>query len=380
MASFCLITNTNRSKYYIVPTTSVYQLDEKDELQPVKPRQYQDGSMCYVRDKNLKLGNATFTIVDADDDYNVIIKRNPVDTRIITAKLPEYSPGLISDQSLKKTLKKKKDTLATSRDNNVRDSGDHYRIQLAEPGQKELPELSDDNVDDEDDGADKENDKSPPLNQTPSLNETRSLNETDLQNETSPMNQIRKELQTPRPRKKFGMRRPYNATVRQLNIMSKNLVKIRKAQRNIRKKSGNLQQQQQQQTSKTPNFIETITVENDVEYIQIGQTKFTSNEVAKAVLKPTMHGRASAMIGKLWTDAELQKMYIKCPKDDPESIAISDTHCLRVKELCLYLQRRKKIDWLPESRDNIGLYIKKWIGDFCNEYRRKIKEKNAAQQ
>ncbi|CAG5093119.1 Protein of unknown function [Cotesia congregata] len=265
MASFCLITNTNRSKYYIVPTTSVYQLDEKDELQPVKPSQYQDGSVCYVRDNHLKLGNATFTIVDTDDDYNAIIKRNPVDTRIITSKLPEYSPRLISDQSLKKTSKKKKGTLATSRDNNVQDSGDYYRIRLAEPAQKELPELSDNNVDDEDDGANKENDKSPPLNQTPSLNETRSPDETDLLNETSPMNQIRKSLQTPRPRKKFGMRRPYNATVRQLNTISKNLVKIRKAQRNIKNKNGNLQQPQQQQTSKIPNFIETITVENDVE-------------------------------------------------------------------------------------------------------------------
>ncbi|KAH0542867.1 hypothetical protein KQX54_000488 [Cotesia glomerata] len=72
-----------------------------------------------------------------------------------------------------------------------------------------------------------------------------------------------------------------------------------------------------------------------------------------------MHGRASAMIGKLWTDAELQKMYIKCPKDDPESIAISDTHCLTSQRtlLLLFTATKKKIDWLPESRDTILGFI-----------------------
>ncbi|XP_074114100.1 uncharacterized protein LOC141537155 [Cotesia typhae] len=349
MASFCLLTNKNRSKYYVVPTKNVYQLDEEGALQPVVLSAYQNGSMCYVRDNHLKLGNGAFTIVDTDYDYNAIIKRNKVDTRIITSKLPEYSPSITSDQPLKKTSQRKKDTLATTRDNNVRDSGDYYCSQLAGSSQNELSKLNTDETDDEDSGADKENDEISPLNQT-------SLNQTPL-NQTPPLNQIRTTLPTRRPRNKIVIRRPYDASVRQLNNISKNLAKIRKAQINIESKNDN--SQHQQQTSKMPNLIETVTIENNVEYIQIGQTKFTSNEVAKAVLKSTMHGRASAIIDKLWTEAELQKMYIKCPKDDPESIAINDTHCLRVKELCLYLQRRKKIECLPQSKDNIDLYIKK---------------------
>ncbi|XP_074098876.1 uncharacterized protein LOC141527354 [Cotesia typhae] len=157
--------------------------------------------------------------------------------------------------------------------------------------------------------------------------------------------------------------------------------RLKKSHGNKNTKNGNAprlsQQQQTQPRSRIPKLTETIIVENDIEYIKIGTAKFTSNELSTIILKRSMQKRAKALLNKLWSPEFLLKLYQKLPKDDDGSgILLNDIHCLRVKDMCFYLQEKKEIPYREYKDDNIDLYLPRWISTWCNENRRQNKKNN----
>ncbi|XP_044582977.1 uncharacterized protein LOC123263995 [Cotesia glomerata] len=101
MGLYCLLTDLNQSKYCIVPTQNVFELNEKNNLKRIRSDTYQADKKYYVRGTSLQIGIGGFYIIDSHDDYKVLRKRNPVDSRITIAKLPDYSPSTESKVSKK---------------------------------------------------------------------------------------------------------------------------------------------------------------------------------------------------------------------------------------------------------------------------------------
>lgn len=66
MKSYCLVQNTSRTQFYVIPTKNVYQLDENKVLQPLNSNFYTEGEKCFVRGVNVGLGNAACFIIDTD--------------------------------------------------------------------------------------------------------------------------------------------------------------------------------------------------------------------------------------------------------------------------------------------------------------------------
>ncbi|KAH0534877.1 hypothetical protein KQX54_009535 [Cotesia glomerata] len=87
-----------------------------------------------------------------------------------------------------------------------------------------------------------------------------------------------------------------------------------------------------------------------------------------------MQRRVKSVLNKIWTAEDLSNMYLKLPKNVPNSRLISDQDCLRVKDLCMYLQKRKEIEYWLQPKDNIEIYLQSWIGSYCNEHRRQMKK------
>ncbi|CAD6232728.1 GSCOCG00012231001-RA-CDS [Cotesia congregata] len=147
MDLYCLLTDLNQSKYCIVPTQNVFELNEKNNLKRIRSDTYQADKKYYVTGASLQIGIGGFYIIDSHDDYKVLRKRNPVDSRIILAKLPDYSPLAESQVSKKAGTSKisnseqvvknpdvprkstKKSTVAIARKDNELNSADYYMEQ-----------------------------------------------------------------------------------------------------------------------------------------------------------------------------------------------------------------------------------------------------------
>ncbi|XP_074103207.1 uncharacterized protein LOC141530165 [Cotesia typhae] len=152
MGLYCLLTDLNQSKYCIVPTQNVFELNEKNDLKRIRSDTYQADKKYYVRGASLQIGIGSFYIIDSHDDYKVLRKRNPVDSRIIIAKLPDYSPSTQSKVSKKadtskisnseRVVKKpdvprkstEKSTVATARKKSEYNSADYYLEQEVATG------------------------------------------------------------------------------------------------------------------------------------------------------------------------------------------------------------------------------------------------------
>lgn len=65
MGLYCLLTNLNQSKYCIVPTKNVFELNENNDLKKIRSDTYQVDKKYYVRGVSLQLGIGAFYIIDS---------------------------------------------------------------------------------------------------------------------------------------------------------------------------------------------------------------------------------------------------------------------------------------------------------------------------
>ncbi|KAH0561065.1 uncharacterized protein LOC123265989 [Cotesia glomerata] len=406
MGLYCLLTDLNQSKYCIVPTQNVFELNENNNLTRIRSDTYQADKKYYVRGASLQIGIGGFYIIDSHDDYQVLRKRNSVDSRIIIGKLPDYSPSAKSKVSKKagtskisnseqvvkkpdvpRKSTKKSNTVVTARKESEFNSADYYLEEEIATGSGNTRETGVTEETEEGTSKDKNSESieiaeetgmAAPGNRDTSDN-LRNNDNSDSEPDDFDNNKenrsistksrsVSRTFQTPRPRTKQFIRRPFCRVQQLKRLQEKN-----------KNKNDNSLQSPRQKCRSNPRiltFTEIITVENNIEFVQIGPVKFTANELSTIVLKKTMLKRAKALLSNIWTSDELKKMYQKCPKNDASSVLISDQHCLRVKDMCLYLQQRKEIKYWENGDDNIDLHLPQWIGTYCNEHRRKLKEQS----
>ncbi|CAG5102950.1 Protein of unknown function [Cotesia congregata] len=340
MDKYSLVTDIRRNKSYIVSSSSIYRLNEENQLTPIKGTEdIDDDCSLFVRDQRVNLGNAPVKFVDSDDDPHKLMKRNSTTSRIIMTKIPKYSPTIKSNVPFKPKVimandhEKSKKTVQKQSSEFYGDMVPQYNAREdvgginSEEGQSPM-----ENIDDSSEPAstlsDKNVIKKKPFQNTPERSKNVSSNPS-------------------RSRKsRTIIRRPFaslNTNLRTLHQKINNFSRL--IQKTPKQVSVNPQQPSQQlghyqqPTFSIPKLTESILIENEEEFVVIGDTAISAENLAAILKKSTMRQRFKAL-----------------------------------KNLCLYLQKKRELTWIPGSKDDLTIYLKSWIGAFLNEHRRELKK------
>ncbi|XP_044587496.1 uncharacterized protein LOC123267067 [Cotesia glomerata] len=128
-----------------------------------------------------------------------------------------------------------------------------------------------------------------------------------------------------------------------------------------------------------PNLSESIVVEDGEEFVVIGDTAIRAENLAEILRKSTMRQQVNLIIKELWPSEILENMFINDRHKNENHFKVTNQECKKIKDLCLYLQQKRELSWIPGSRDDITIYLKTWIGAYLNEHRRQLKIKEGNQ-
>ncbi|CAD6224541.1 GSCOCG00011789001-RA-CDS [Cotesia congregata] len=375
MDKYSLVTDIRRNKSYIVSSSSIYRLNEENQLTPIKGTEdIDDDCSLFVRDQRVNLGNAPVKFVDSDDDPHKLMKRNSTTSRIIMTKIPKYSPTIKSNVPFKPKVimandhEKSKKTVQKQSSEFYGDMVPQYNAREdvgginSEEGQSPM-----ENIDDSSEPAstlsDKNVIKKKPFQNTPERSKNVSSNPS-------------------RSRKsRTIIRRPFaslNTNLRTLHQKINNFSRL--IQKTPKQVSVNPQQPSQQlghyqqPTFSIPKLTESILIENEEEFVVIGDTAISAENLAAILKKSTMRQRVNLLMKQLWPPEVLQNMYVKDRHKNENHVEVTNQQCKKIKDLCLYLQKKRELTWIPGSKDDLTIYLKSWIGAFLNEHRRELKK------
>ncbi|XP_044579549.1 uncharacterized protein LOC123261802 [Cotesia glomerata] len=133
----------------------------------------------------------------------------------------------------------------------------------------------------------------------------------------------------------------------------------------------------QARPTRCPNMDESIAIENGEEMTVIGDLKFSTSTLAGILMAKRMKLRARRIINEFWSKDEMKSLYIrKTSNHNEENRIVTQKEMTKIKNLCLYLQRKRDIKVIPGSEDDIDIYLPQWISSTLRDCRNNFKNKN----
>ncbi|XP_014298919.1 uncharacterized protein LOC128668710 isoform X2 [Microplitis demolitor] len=123
-----------------------------------------------------------------------------------------------------------------------------------------------------------------------------------------------------------------------------------------------------------PKLRESTVVVNNKEMYVIDGTHISAEDYAKLVQAPTMRKRVNRIINILWEPEKLVKMYMKPDVKDPLKIVVTPEEKKKVRDLSLYIQKKRELNIAKNGNDDIERFLDKWMGEYFKECRRQAKK------
>ncbi|XP_074099156.1 uncharacterized protein LOC141527521 [Cotesia typhae] len=303
------------------------------------------------------------------------MKRNSTTSRIIMTKIPKYSPTIKSNvpfkpkvimandrEKLKKTIKEQSSEFygnmvpqydAREDEGGINSDEGQPPMEIISDSSEPASPLSDENVT-----------KKKSFENTPAAPRNVSSNPSSSR------------------KSRTIIRRPLASLNTNLRTLHQKINNFRRLiQKTPKQVSVNPQQPSQQlghyqkPTFSIPKLAESIIIKNEEEFVVIGDTAISAENLAVILKKSTMRQRVNLLIKQLWPLEVLQNMYVKDRHKNENHVEVTNQQCKKIKDLCLYLQQKRELTWIPGSKDDLTIYLKSWIGAFLNEHRRELKKK-----
>ncbi|XP_074108466.1 uncharacterized protein LOC141533469 [Cotesia typhae] len=305
------------------------------------------------------------------------MKRNSDSNRIIMMKLPKYSPKMRTNipfkpkiiiKNNKKNPKEKVTTKSSEFYRNMMPSNNFPRdYDEIDRDQEQIPtEIVSDNSETERSSSVEKSVRGAPVQRSPTVPNVSSNRSTSRRSKTV----IRRPLTS------------LNTNLRTLNNKINNLSRMIKADlkhNNVKSRQAPQQPGHNQQvTYPIPKLTESIIIENGDEFVVFGDTAIGAENLAKILKKSSMRQRVNLIIKELWPSEILEKMYIQDRHKNENHIEITNQQCKKIRDICLYLQQKRELKFIPGSKDDITIYLKSWIGAYLNDHRRHLKNRNTA--
>ncbi|KAH0557539.1 hypothetical protein KQX54_007783 [Cotesia glomerata] len=151
-------------------------------------------------------------------------------------------------------------------------------------------------------------------------------------------------------------------------------------QRNHRTETSGSSGQLKPNVDEYPLLKDVIEMENGVAMRTIGNLKIENGKLGDILVKDTLRRRADCLMHALWPDDQMKRMYVKVPADAVDAVVPTSVDRQNIEDVCLFLQRKREIQYFDGGIDDIKVWLKKWMSELFNQTRSKLKRKLKAQQ
>ncbi|CAG5096710.1 Protein of unknown function [Cotesia congregata] len=173
------------------------------------------------------------------------------------------------------------------------------------------------------------------------------------------------------------IRRPLRSRqslIAKIKSLERSVNSLRKTVRKLLKKVGQGNDNVTQE--RYPELEQRVIVEGGNEFVEIEGVKIDGEQYAKMLLQNSLRGRANVLMHDMWPDNVMRRMYLKAPPGTQNYEIVKSTDIQKIKNICLYLQRKKKIEYISGGKDDVSIYARNWAGDLFKNCRKKLNDQN----
>ncbi|KAH0557538.1 hypothetical protein KQX54_007778 [Cotesia glomerata] len=387
---FCLVANGDSK--CIVETKYLFKLGGNDLLVPLGLEE-RKGDLVYVRSDAANMNRLSLLASD-DSPKNLKELNAGGKSRIKTLTISKYNPQILEKKNVNQQTKPKKTSNGTktaptlntaSIYRNLLPGGSGMTSNVSQTDMETRIKVLDSNSgsEDGDDNLERPGNQEvssaevSPASQPPEGDSVEASDEDSLTRRSTTDDSGRNRQSTRGPirvNRRTGLRKNLKSGVRPRRHVDSSVQRKRCPKTSVSSK------QIKRNLEEYPLLKDVIEMENGVAMRTIGNLKIENGKLGDILVKDTLRRRADCLMHALWPDDQMKRMYVKVPVDAVDAVVPTSVDRQNIEDVCLFLQRKREIQYFDGGIDDIKVWLKKWMSELFNQTRSKLKRKLKAQQ